>query len=260
MRLRMVLLLLLHVSIFAPADIVAQEDIKQSSYQELMASGEKHRKSNELPDALADYTKAAGRALKPEEAARARYRMGQVLELLGDPDSALRSYKESYQNSPYPETDQAVKRIQDALAGSVVSASSIVRNLHQANANRSQQVGPPSVDIYVNFDLDKDTLTTTGHAQVVELAKALKTPEFAAYRFEIAGHTDKSGTDEYNMALSERRARRIGDALTGEFGMNARSLDAKGYGKKELLRTGDSPEDNRVNRRVEVKLLGGDDH
>src|ERR1700749_4708706 len=120
---------------------LAAQDVKQDSYQALMRSGEQHRAAKEFADALADYRKASGRALKPDEAAHAQYRMAQMLEKLGDPDAALRSYNDSSRNLSYPETEEAKKRLEAELAGSVMKASNIVSALHEAST-RSQSVEP----------------------------------------------------------------------------------------------------------------------
>jgi outer membrane protein OmpA-like peptidoglycan-associated protein len=243
---------LLLASLVFGAGVFAQ-DTRQDTYQDLMKSGEKHRAGNEFAAALTDYRKAAGRALKPDEAARAQYRMGQMLEKLGDPDAALRSYIDSSHSFAYPDSEIAKKRLQAALAGDVMKASSIVSALHEAST-KSQSV-EPSIDLHINFNFGSDELSETGQKQVEELARALADPEFAPDRFEIDGHTDKIGSDKVNLELSERRARRVRDTLTAQFRMQANRFEVKGLGKTRPIRQGDSDEDNRINRRVEVKLL-----
>ena len=50
-------------------------------------------------------------------------------------------------------------------------------------------------------------------------------------RFAIEGHTSTDGTDEFNLALSASRAKRIFDELTQRYGVPASMLDAQGYGE-----------------------------
>jgi outer membrane protein OmpA-like peptidoglycan-associated protein len=229
------------------------QEVRQASYQDLMQEGEKYRAAQDFADALTSYRKAAGRALMPAEAGRAKYRVGQMLEKLGDLDGALRSYNDSSKNLSHPDIDAAIERVKKELSESVVKASIIISALHDAST-RSQSV-EPSVDLYVNFDTDSDELTETGVKQVAELAQALSDPDFQADRFEIDGHTDKRGSDEHNLALSARRAGRVRDALINQFKLQASRFDVKGLGKTRPIRPGTSDEDNRINRRVEVKLL-----
>ncbi len=70
---------------------------------------------------------------------------------------------------------------------------------------------------------------------------------------QILGHTDATGTPEYNQRLSQRRAEAVKDWLVKRYGMNASRLETVGKGSSELLvpATG-SVDDQAPNRRVEV--------
>jgi outer membrane protein OmpA-like peptidoglycan-associated protein len=69
-------------------------------------------------------------------------------------------------------------------------------------------------------------------------------------RVEIGGHTDASGTDEYNMTLSEKRAKAVYDYLVGH-GISKNRLVSKGYGYSKPL----SSINKEKNRRVEITVL-----
>ncbi len=71
----------------------------------------------------------------------------------------------------------------------------------------------------------------------------------------IEGHTDSVGSDEYNQQLSERRAQAVRDYFIQQ-GINAASVEAHGYGKKEPIASNDTPEGRQQNRRVELILSG----
>ena len=107
----------------------------------------------------------------------------------------------------------------------------------------------------MNYDFDKDTLSTSGRAQAVELAKALKTSDFSGKHFRLIGHTDLQGPEDYNQHLSERRAERLRDYLVREQRLSAGSIQTEGRGKREPKVPGNTEEANAVNRRVEVQLL-----
>lgn len=235
--------------------IAAHWHLAAATYTEMMNDGEKYRKAGDLTHALESYHQAAGGALDLGQSARAWYRIGQVLEQQQEWEAADQAYLQSLERMRYPETEQAIARIESRNAGRVVPAGEIAGALKTA-AKRSQ-VLVPSVNLFVNFDFDKDTLTTDGMAQVEELSKALTDPSFGDARFELVGHTDQVGTDLYNLGLSERRATRVREVLVSRFGAARAKFDVKGMGKRQLLSTGDSEADHRLNRRVEVRLLNG---
>jgi outer membrane protein OmpA-like peptidoglycan-associated protein len=61
---------------------------------------------------------------------------------------------------------------------------------------------------------------------ILEVAKTAPTAVF-----DIEGHTSTDGTDEYNIALSASRARRVYEELTQRYGVPATALSAHGYGE-----------------------------
>jgi outer membrane protein OmpA-like peptidoglycan-associated protein len=67
----------------------------------------------------------------------------------------------------------------------------------------------------------------------------------------IEGHTDSRGSDEYNDALSERRARSVASALSVR-GVGQDNLRTMGRGKAFPVASNDTPEGRQQNRRVEI--------
>ncbi len=114
---------------------------------------------------------------------------------------------------------------------------------------------PPSVSLKVTFAYDSATLTDDARRALVQLAQALKDSRLADQRFEIAGHTDAAGTQEYNQKLSQSRAEAVKAYLIREAGVSAERLDARGFGFSKLARPDDPRSED--NRRVEVTRLGG---
>lgn len=72
---------------------------------------------------------------------------------------------------------------------------------------------------------------------------------------QVEGHTDSIGSDDFNQALSERRAGAVRDYLVQQ-GITADSIEARGFGKTEPIATNDTPEGRQQNRRVELVLSG----
>jgi outer membrane protein OmpA-like peptidoglycan-associated protein len=110
--------------------------------------------------------------------------------------------------------------------------------------------GPPSINLYINFEFNSDKLGTDAQIVLRNLGQALKDPRLAKFRFTIAGHTDAVGDAAYNQALSERRAKAVHDYLVFHYGIDAQRLKAVGYGKTRLLDAA-KPNDG-VNRRVQI--------
>ena len=71
--------------------------------------------------------------------------------------------------------------------------------------------------------------------------------------FLIEGHTDAVGSDEANLALSDRRAEAVADALTNVFAIPPENLATQGYGERYLKVKTEKPE--RENRRVGIRRI-----
>jgi len=71
---------------------------------------------------------------------------------------------------------------------------------------------------------------------------------------EIGGHTDNTGTQEYNTGLSDRRAGTVVDFLI-EAGVAADRISHKGYGMKQPVSRNETAEGRSQNRRTELKIL-----
>jgi outer membrane protein OmpA-like peptidoglycan-associated protein len=112
----------------------------------------------------------------------------------------------------------------------------------------------PSIDLYVHFEFDQSALTMSDAQLAVDtLGRALKDPRLASMRFEIIGHTDARGTDEYNLGLSRRRAEAVRSRLVQFHGIDPARLFAEGRGRREL-KDPSRPEDG-INRRVQIRTV-----
>ncbi|PWJ80568.1 outer membrane protein OmpA-like peptidoglycan-associated protein [Pseudaminobacter salicylatoxidans] len=74
-----------------------------------------------------------------------------------------------------------------------------------------------------------------------------------AETFLIEGHTDAVGSDLANLALSDKRAESVADALTNVFDIPPENLATQGYGEQFLKVGTDAPE--RQNRRVVIRRI-----
>jgi outer membrane protein OmpA-like peptidoglycan-associated protein/uncharacterized protein YidB (DUF937 family) len=77
----------------------------------------------------------------------------------------------------------------------------------------------------------------------------------AGTRIEVGGHTDNTGSADANMALSQRRADAVRDALIKD-GVDASMLTTKGYGETKPIASNDTPDGRLQNRRTEFTVAG----
>jgi outer membrane protein OmpA-like peptidoglycan-associated protein len=105
----------------------------------------------------------------------------------------------------------------------------------------------------VYFDVDKSEITPDEQKKFPDFVRQVK--ENPHVRFEINGHTDSTGSVEYNIALSERRAKSVNEYLT-ELGVPTDQIAVvQGFGKSHPL----DPNNLAKNRRVEVRIVGKQD-
>jgi outer membrane protein OmpA-like peptidoglycan-associated protein len=107
----------------------------------------------------------------------------------------------------------------------------------------------------LNFDFGSATISDSEVPKLEGVANAMlkllkKNP---AETFLIEGHTDAVGTPEANLALSDRRAESVAEALTNAFGIPAENLTTQGYGEQYLKVNTQAP--NRENRRVAIRRI-----
>ena len=107
----------------------------------------------------------------------------------------------------------------------------------------------------VRFDFNKADIKEQYYPVLDEVAQVLteKVPEAIVV---LAGHTDNTGTEKYNDALSVRRAKAVASYLTGKRGISPNRLILKGYGEGAPIATNDTAEGRAKNRRVEILDAG----
>lgn len=152
--------------------------------------------------------------------------------------------------APAQAQDQSQSQSQPAPAGQARVASS--RPVHHAVA----ETGGPSVNLTVNFPNGSAELTPEAMASLDSLGKALSSNALSGFRFRIEGHTDTVGSQEYNRALSERRAEAVVTYIVTKYGVPASRLQPVGMGEEGLLVATPPQTPEPRNRRVQVINLG----
>lgn len=104
----------------------------------------------------------------------------------------------------------------------------------------------------IRFDTGKSNLSTQDRGILNRVARVLM--PLKRYSIYVYAYTDESGTKDYNMQLSARRARAVRDALV-QAGIDPSLISTKGFGKSKPLVSGNNPKTRAANRRVEIGLV-----
>lgn len=102
------------------------------------------------------------------------------------------------------------------------------------------------------FATGKSALTSESYPELNRIANTLI--ENKTLSIELGGHTDNVGGDEFNLKLSQDRADSVQEYLIGK-GIEPDRVASKGYGETVPVAKNDTPEGQRLNRRVEFKIL-----
>lgn len=118
-----------------------------------------------------------------------------------------------------------------------------------AHARRAKPVAVSTFTL--NFIHATDRLTPESQRQLEDISASVAARKVADIL--VVGHTDREGTDENNLALSQRRAERVRDYLV-RHGISADIVRTAGRGEREpLFPTEDEVKDPR-NRRVDITV------
>jgi len=129
----------------------------------------------------------------------------------------------------------------------------VFKNVRIASGGNMNMIGKKFTDAKIvthgiNFDINKATIKPESMGTLNMIVQVLNdNPEI---KFEVGGHTDADGADDYNLKLSQQRADAVRDQLI-KMGIDASRLTAKGYGETKPISDNTSIEGKANNRRVE---------
>jgi OmpA-OmpF porin, OOP family len=103
----------------------------------------------------------------------------------------------------------------------------------------------------VFFDFDKATLRPESYIELDRVVKLLT--ENPAIEIEMSAHTDSKGSDDYNLKLSDNRAKSVMEYILSK-GIATSRIVSQGYGETKPVATNETDEGRQLNRRVEFKI------
>ena len=134
-------------------------------------------------------------------------------------------------------------------------AAEMQRDLEGAEVLRIGEGIKITFDSGILFDVDKSDLRPVSQTNLAELAKILN--KYPDTNILIEGHTDNTGSDDYNMSLSKDRAQTVAFYMATLEVKSARFSTA-GYGETQPIVMNDTPEGRQKNRRVDIAVIAND--
>lgn len=104
----------------------------------------------------------------------------------------------------------------------------------------------------ITFALNSADLNAQFYNALDGVSMVLK--EYEKTVVEVAGHTDSSGSDQYNQTLSERRAQSVVSYLSSH-GVSGKRLMTVGAGESRPVASNDTEQGRSANRRVELTIV-----
>ena len=147
-----------------------------------------------------------------------------------------------------------------AIAGGAVG-----NYMDRQEAELRRQTAGTGVDVYrqgdelvlrmpsgITFPVDRSDIQPEFRSTLDQVSQTL-----ASYNqtyVDVLGHTDSTGSDAYNQALSERRAQSVASYLSGH-GVDRVRIGIRGFGESQPIASNDDEAGRSQNRRVEIKVV-----
>ena len=242
--------------------------VKAQQQQLLILSDQVHRMNNRL-DLLTEVVESASaRAIRAEANAQSAATVRDRAQKARQEAEAVTAQARDQARLSAEEAESAKKDAQTARKEAQVSREETerVRQERKAELDRLQQALGALVETRrtalglvmnlgedaIQFEFDKAELRPRHRELLSRIAGVLLTAK--GYSIYVYGHTDDVGSEGYNLALSERRARTVQDYLI-DAGVSPDIISTRGYGKSSPRVAGTTDEARAKNRRVEVGIV-----
>jgi len=151
----------------------------------------------------------------------------------------------------------AVGGVAGALIGDYMDkqAAKIDQDLEGATVERVGEGILITFDSGILFDIDSYVLKPATQTNAKKLAVTLN--KYDDTEIHVLGHTDNTGTDEYNMTLSKKRAAAVEDYLI-DLDVAGSRLSKMGLGETDPIATNETVEGRALNRRVEITIVANE--
>lgn len=218
-----------------------EEDIRRMAYETQLKTKIAREKANA---AIARETIAKAEAERKQVLIDARTleadtRTKEAIDARLKAEAALREAEQS---------KLSMTEAQQSAADAQAKAEELARQLAELQAKPTER-GMVLTMGDVLFDYNKADVKAGGMRVINKLAKFLE--KYPERTIQIEGHTDSTGSDAYNLGLSERRAESVKRALMYE-GIKRDRMTTIGYGEQFPIASNTTSSGRQQNRRVEI--------
>ncbi len=130
-------------------------------------------------------------------------------------------------------------------------AAEIERDIEGAKVERVGEGIKITFSSGILFDVNKSDLKSQYRSELTELSKILN--KYEDTNIMLVGHTDSTGSEEYNLELSKQRAGSVANYLATQ-NVNSARFTTDGLGESQPVATNDTEAGRAQNRRVEVAI------
>ena len=134
-------------------------------------------------------------------------------------------------------------------------AAEIERDIAGARVERVGEGIKITFSSGIMFDIDRAVLKDQYKGEISELATILN--KYEDTNILLEGHTDSTGTEEYNLDLSKKRSQSVANYLATQ-NVNPTRFTIMGYGESQPIASNETPEARAQNRRVEVAIYANE--
>ena len=172
------------------------------------------------------------------------------------------------QTTPAVDTAAEAQRMRDSIAAAQAEADRLAREeaervARQREADSLAALSRASEDVrsalatMIHFDLDRSNIRSEDMGDLDQKVAILQAnPDL---RIRVGGHCDERGSDEYNLALGNRRAQAAKQYLVSH-GIDAGRIETQSWGEERPIVDGHDESAWSQNRRAEFEVTSGGDN
>jgi outer membrane protein OmpA-like peptidoglycan-associated protein len=134
-------------------------------------------------------------------------------------------------------------------------AAEIEQDIEGATVERIGEGIKITFDSGILFDVNKAGLKSLSQENIAKLAKILN--KYDDTNILLEGHTDATGSEEYNLDLSNKRAQSVANYLAIN-AVSATRFTIMGYGEVQPIASNETDDGRQLNRRVDIAIMAND--
>jgi outer membrane protein OmpA-like peptidoglycan-associated protein len=148
--------------------------------------------------------------------------------------------------------DKQEKEFKQALADSEAASIQREQRIIDESKQREQEVLVLTFKSDFFFDVDSAVLKPGGYKDIDRAAVVLS--RYPETSLRVEGHTDSTGSEDYNLKLSEKRAMAVKNELLAQ-NLDSARIQTIGFGEAKPVADNNTESGRQLNRRVEIVII-----